>query len=140
MLANNGLGGYGAHDRKGFTFGIQTAMSRNLPITIAGPKNNENWFDKIIPLEVIDNMYKRSIRPVKKDTKPTFTFKIPMIKEGIKAIKYFTSKGIKTNCTLIFSAGQALLAAKAGATNRKVKSIFLFICYRITINENFSSL
>jgi transaldolase len=42
--------------------------------------------------------------------------KIPMIPEGIKAIKYFSAKGIRTNCTLIFSAGQALLAAKAGAT------------------------
>jgi transaldolase len=42
--------------------------------------------------------------------------KIPMIKDGIKAIKYFTEKGIKTNCTLVFSPGQALLAAKAGAT------------------------
>jgi transaldolase len=42
--------------------------------------------------------------------------KIPMIKDGIKAIKYFSQKGIRTNCTLIFSAGQALLAAKAGAT------------------------
>ncbi|HMR45161.1 MAG TPA: fructose-6-phosphate aldolase [Bacteroidia bacterium] len=42
--------------------------------------------------------------------------KVPMIKDGIKAIHYFTSKGIKTNCTLVFSAGQALLAAKAGAT------------------------
>lgn len=42
--------------------------------------------------------------------------KVPMIKDGIKAIKYFTQKGIKTNCTLVFSAGQALLAAKAGAT------------------------
>jgi transaldolase len=42
--------------------------------------------------------------------------KIPMIPEGIKAIKYFSNKGIRTNCTLIFSAGQALLAAKAGAT------------------------
>jgi transaldolase len=42
--------------------------------------------------------------------------KIPMIPEGIKAIKYFSSKGIRTNCTLIFSAGQALLAAKAGAS------------------------
>ncbi|MCX6186087.1 MAG: fructose-6-phosphate aldolase [Bacteroidetes bacterium] len=42
--------------------------------------------------------------------------KIPMIKEGIKAIKYFTSKGIRTNCTLVFGAGQAILAAKAGAT------------------------
>jgi len=42
--------------------------------------------------------------------------KVPMIKEGIKAIKYFSDNGIKTNCTLVFSAGQALLAAKAGAT------------------------
>lgn len=42
--------------------------------------------------------------------------KVPMIAEGIKAIKYFSQKGIRTNCTLIFSPGQALLAAKAGAT------------------------
>ncbi len=42
--------------------------------------------------------------------------KVPMIKDGIKAIKYFSDKGIKTNCTLVFSVGQALLAAKAGAT------------------------
>jgi transaldolase len=42
--------------------------------------------------------------------------KIPMIKDGIKAIKHFSNEGIRTNCTLIFSAGQALLAAKAGAT------------------------
>ena len=42
--------------------------------------------------------------------------KIPMIKDWIKAIKYFSSKGIRTNCTLIFSSGQAILAAKAGAT------------------------
>ena len=42
--------------------------------------------------------------------------KVPMIEDGIKAIRYFSDKGIKTNCTLIFSAGQALLAAKAGAT------------------------
>ncbi|QSS97403.1 fructose-6-phosphate aldolase [Psychroflexus sp. ALD_RP9] len=42
--------------------------------------------------------------------------KVPMIKDGIKAIKYFSDKGIKTNCTLVFSVGQAILAAKAGAT------------------------
>lgn len=42
--------------------------------------------------------------------------KVPMIKDGIKAISYFSKKGIKTNCTLVFSAGQAILAAKAGAT------------------------
>jgi len=42
--------------------------------------------------------------------------KVPMIEDGIKAIRYFSDKGLKTNCTLVFSAGQALLAAKAGAT------------------------
>lgn len=42
--------------------------------------------------------------------------KVPMIEDGVKALKYFSNKGIRTNCTLIFSAGQALLAAKAGAT------------------------
>lgn len=42
--------------------------------------------------------------------------KVPMIRDGVKALRYFTDKGIKTNCTLVFSAGQALLAAKAGAT------------------------
>src|SRR5438067_635705 len=47
---------------------------------------------------------------------PQIVVKVPMIKEGVKAIKYFSQKGIKTNCTLVFSAGQALLAAKAGAT------------------------
>ena len=47
---------------------------------------------------------------------PQIVVKIPMILEGIKAIKYFYDKGIKTNCTLVFSTGQALLAAKAGAT------------------------
>lgn len=47
---------------------------------------------------------------------PQIVVKLPMIKDGIKACKYFSSKGIKTNVTLVFSAGQALLAAKAGAT------------------------
>ena len=47
---------------------------------------------------------------------PQIVVKVPMIKEGVKAIKYFTDKGIRTNCTLVFSVGQALLAAKAGAT------------------------
>jgi transaldolase len=47
---------------------------------------------------------------------PQIVVKVPMIPEGIKAIRYFSNKGIKTNCTLIFSSGQALLAAKAGAT------------------------
>lgn len=47
---------------------------------------------------------------------PQIVVKVPMIKEGVKAIKYFSDHGIRTNCTLVFSAGQALLAAKAGAT------------------------
>ncbi len=47
---------------------------------------------------------------------PNIVVKIPMIKDGLRAIKYLSEKGIKTNCTLVFSPGQALLAAKAGAT------------------------
>ncbi len=47
---------------------------------------------------------------------PNIVVKVPMTRDGVKAITYFTSKGIKTNCTLVFSAGQALLAAKAGAS------------------------
>lgn len=47
---------------------------------------------------------------------PNITIKLPMTRNGVKAIKHFTDKGLKTNCTLVFSAGQALLAAKAGAT------------------------
>jgi len=47
---------------------------------------------------------------------PNIVVKVPMIKEGVKAIKYFTDNGIKTNCTLVFSAAQAILAAKAGAS------------------------
>lgn len=47
---------------------------------------------------------------------PNIVVKVPMIKDGVKALKWFTDNGIKTNCTLVFSAGQAILAAKAGAT------------------------
>ena len=47
---------------------------------------------------------------------PQIVVKLPMIKDGVKACKYFSSKGIRTNVTLVFSVGQALLAAKAGAT------------------------
>ena len=46
---------------------------------------------------------------------PQIVVKVPMIEEGVKALKYFSDVGIKTNCTLVFSAGQALIAAKAGA-------------------------
>ena len=47
---------------------------------------------------------------------PNIVVKVPMIKDGVKALKWFSQNGIKTNCTLVFSAGQAILAAKAGAT------------------------
>jgi len=47
---------------------------------------------------------------------PKIVVKVPMIKDGVKAIRYFSEKGIRTNCTLVFSAGQAILAAKAGAS------------------------
>ncbi len=47
---------------------------------------------------------------------PNIVIKVPMIKEGIKALRALSDKGVKTNCTLVFSAGQAILAAKAGAT------------------------
>src|SRR5258707_6692866 len=46
---------------------------------------------------------------------PRIVVKVPMIREGVKAIKWFTDNGIRTNCTLVFSAGQAILCAKAGA-------------------------
>lgn len=71
-----------------------------------------------VSAEVISTDYEGMIREgeMLADLHPRIVVKIPMIKDGIKAIKYFTEKGIKTNCTLVFSAGQALLAAKAGAT------------------------
>ncbi|ACU59175.1 transaldolase [Chitinophaga sp. YR627] len=47
---------------------------------------------------------------------PNIVVKVPMIRDGVKALKWFTDNGIKTNCTLVFSAGQAILAAKAGAS------------------------
>lgn len=47
---------------------------------------------------------------------PNIVVKVPMIKDGVKALRWFTDQGVRTNCTLIFSAGQAILAAKAGAT------------------------
>ena len=74
--------------------------------------------DNNVSAEVIatdfDGIIKEGKELAKIDDK--IVVKVPMIKEGVKAIKYFTDKGIRTNCTLVFSAGQALLAAKAGAT------------------------
>jgi len=71
-----------------------------------------------VSAEVISTDYEGMIREGEElaELHPQIVVKIPMIKDGVKAIRYFTNKGIKTNCTLVFSAGQALLAAKAGAT------------------------
>jgi transaldolase len=77
-----------------------------------------NISDGDVSAEVIATDYEGMIREGENlaALHPRIVVKIPMIKDGVRAIKYFTDKGIKTNCTLIFSAGQALLAAKAGAT------------------------
>ena len=76
--------------------------------TVAGP----------VSAEVISTDFKGIVEEGKKlaALHSNIVVKVPMIKDGIKAIKWFTDNGIKTNCTLVFSAGQALLAAKAGAT------------------------
>jgi transaldolase len=74
--------------------------------------------DGDVSAEVISTHYEGMIKEGEELVKISdqIVVKIPMIKDGIKAIKYFSNKGIRTNCTLVFSAGQALLAAKAGAT------------------------
>lgn len=74
--------------------------------------------DGDISAEVLSTTYEEMIKEGEElaALHPNIVVKIPMIKDGIKALKYFSDKGIKTNCTLVFSAGQALLAAKAGAT------------------------
>jgi transaldolase len=77
-----------------------------------------NIVDNNVSAEVIatdfENMIKEGKELAKIDDK--IVVKVPMIKDGVKAIKKFTSEGIRTNCTLVFSSGQALLAAKAGAS------------------------
>jgi transaldolase len=74
--------------------------------------------DGDISAEVLSTTYEEMIKEGDElaAIHPNIVVKIPMIKDGIKALKYFSDKGIRTNCTLIFSPGQALLAAKAGAT------------------------
>ncbi|RFM28974.1 fructose-6-phosphate aldolase [Deminuibacter soli] len=73
--------------------------------------------DGDISAEVVSTTFNEIIEEGKKlaAIHPNIIVKVPMIKEGVKAIKWFTDNGIATNCTLVFSAGQAILAAKAGA-------------------------
>lgn len=77
-----------------------------------------NIVDGDVSAEVIATDYEGMIKEGEElaALNPHIVVKVPCTADGIKAIKYFTSKGIRTNCTLVFSAGQALLAAKAGAT------------------------
>ncbi len=77
-----------------------------------------NIVDGDVSAEVIATDYEGMIKEgvILAALHPQIVVKIPVIKDGIKAIKYLSSKGIRTNCTLIFTVGQALLASKAGAT------------------------
>ena len=77
-----------------------------------------NIVDGDVSAEVISTDYKGMISEGENlaALHPQIVVKVPMTKDGVKAIKYFSSKNIRTNCTLVFSAGQAILAAKAGAT------------------------
>ena len=77
-----------------------------------------NIVDGDVSAEVISTDYKGMVKEGEALAKlhEQIVVKVPMIKEGLKSIKYFSDKGIRTNCTLVFSVGQALLAAKAGAT------------------------
>ncbi|MFD1630461.1 fructose-6-phosphate aldolase [Pseudopedobacter beijingensis] len=105
--------------------GVTTNPSLMAKEGITGEANILNHYKAIcdivednVSAEVISTDYEGMIKEGEAlaALNPKIVVKIPMIKDGIKAIKYFSSKGIRTNCTLIFSAGQALLAAKAGAT------------------------
>jgi transaldolase len=71
-----------------------------------------------VSAEVIGTTFEEMVREGEElaELDDNIVVKIPMIKDGVKALKYFSEKGIRTNCTLVFSAGQALLAAKAGAS------------------------
>ncbi|EAR00376.1 fructose-6-phosphate aldolase [Maribacter sp. HTCC2170] len=77
-----------------------------------------NIVDGDVSAEVIATEFKAMVKEGEElaDLHEQIVVKVPMIKDGVKALKYFSDKGIRTNCTLVFSAGQALLAAKAGAT------------------------
>jgi transaldolase len=104
--------------------GVTTNPSLMAKEGIAGPEKVKahykaicNIVDNNVSAEVIATDFDHIIAEGKELAKidDKIVVKVPMIKEGIKAIKKFSSEGIRTNCTLVFSAGQALLAAKAGA-------------------------
>ena len=105
--------------------GVTTNPSLMAKEGITGSKNILNHYIKIC--EIVDGDVSAEVIAVDFDgmikegnnlasLHPQIVVKIPMIEDGIKALKYFSDNGIKTNCTLVFSSGQALLAAKAGAS------------------------
>jgi len=105
--------------------GVTTNPSLMAKSGITGAKNIENHYKTIcqivdgdVSAEVIATDFDGIVKEGEylATLAPNIVVKVPMIKEGIKAIRHFSDNGIKTNCTLVFSAGQAMLAAKAGAT------------------------
>ena len=109
----------------GILDGVTTNPSLMAKENITGTENIKKHYREIchivngpVSAEVIATDYKGIIKEGERlvDLHDNIVVKVPMIPEGIKAIRYFSDNGIRTNCTLIFSAGQALLAAKAGAT------------------------
>lgn len=109
----------------GILDGVTTNPSLMAKEGVTGTQNILDHYVKIcnivdgdVSAEVISTNFDGIIDEGKKlaSLHKNIVVKVPMIKDGIKAIKYFTDNNIKTNCTLIFSAGQAILAAKAGAT------------------------
>ena len=109
----------------GILDGVTTNPSLMAKEGIKGKENVMAHYKKIceivdgdVSAEVIATDFQGMIKEAKElsEIAPNIVIKIPVIKEGIKAIKYLSDQGIKTNCTLVFSAGQAILAAKAGAT------------------------
>ena len=109
----------------GILDGVTTNPSLMAKEGIKGEKNITKHYKDIcnivsgdVSAEVISVDYKGIIKEGEAlaNLHKQIVIKVPMIEEGIKAIRYFSDKGLKTNCTLVFSAGQALLAAKAGAT------------------------
>lgn len=113
-----------AHDL-GILDGVTTNPSLMAKEGISGHDNIIQHYKDIcaivsgdVSAEVIATTYAEMVEEGKRlaDIAPNIVVKVPVIKEGIKAINEFTKLGIRTNCTLVFSAGQAILAAKAGAT------------------------
>ena len=108
----------------GILDGVTTNPSLMAKEGITGEKNIIDHYLKIcdivdgdVSAEVISVNYDGIIKEgeILASLHKQIVIKVPMIEEGVKAIRYFSDKGLKTNCTLIFSSGQALLAAKAGA-------------------------